>query len=206
VVISPEWIAEIKSSLPELPNAKRIRFAEDYEIQADDIERLIEEQDRSDFFEACVNSAPTLEPKIIANWMLTDLFAWINQSGGTLEELRINPPDFTSLIILVEKGSITQTTGKEVLIEMLENGKSAKKIVEDKGLQQVSDVDLINEIVEKILTNNPNEVQAYHEGKTSIANWLFGQVMRDAKGKANPQIVRKSLLEKLQTNKNGQPN
>jgi aspartyl-tRNA(Asn)/glutamyl-tRNA(Gln) amidotransferase subunit B len=201
LVVDQEWIAEISAAMPELPNAKRARYANEFKIQPEDIERLVEEKGTADFFEACVRVAPSLKPRSIVNWMLTDLFAWINQSDSVLGEQKINPADFTALIILVEKGVINQITGKEVLIEMLESGKSAEEIVKDKDLQQISDSNLINDIVETVLENNPEEVQAYLKGKDTIANWLFGQVMQVAKGKANPQVVKKSLLRQLKSKK-----
>jgi aspartyl-tRNA(Asn)/glutamyl-tRNA(Gln) amidotransferase subunit B len=201
LIVDKAWVADISAAMPELPNAKRARYASAHKLQKEDIERLIEEKETADFFETCVHAAPSLTPKSIVNWMLTDLFAWIKQSGTPLKKINATPADFTDLIALVEKGVINQTTGKEVLVEMLESGKSAKLIVKGKGLQQVSDSGLINDMVETVLNNNPDEVQAYLKGKDTIANWLFGQVMQEAKGKANPQIVKKILQEQLNSRK-----
>lgn len=201
LIVDQEWIAEITAAMPELPNAKRARYAADYKLQKEDIERLIEEKETAVFFEACVHSTPSLAPKSIVNWLLTDLFAWIKQSRNTLGKLKLNPADFTALIALVENGVINQTTGKEVLVEMLESEKSAKWIVKRKGLQQVSDSGLINDMVKTVLKNNPDEVQAYLKGKDTIANWLFGRVMQEAKGKANPQVVKKILQKQLNSKK-----
>jgi len=201
LIVDKEWIADISAAMPELPNAKRARYAADHKLPKEDIERLIEEKETADFFEACVRVAPMLASKIIVNWILTDLFAWIKQSGSMLGKLKINPSDFTALIALVEKGVINQATGKGVLVEMLESGKSAELIVKGEGLQQVSDSGLINDMVEAVLNNNHREVQAYLKGKDTIINWLFGQVMREAKGKANPQVVKKTLKEQLNSRK-----
>jgi aspartyl-tRNA(Asn)/glutamyl-tRNA(Gln) amidotransferase subunit B len=201
LIVDQKWIAEISATMPELPNTKRARYSADYKLQMEDIERLIEEKETVSFFEACVHTAPSLAPKSIVNWMFTDLFAWIKQSRSTLGKLKINPADFTDLIKLVEKGIINQTTGKDVLVEMLGSGKSAELIVEGKGLRQVSDSGLINDMVKNVLKNNPDEVQAYLKGKDSIVNWLFGQVMQKAKGKANPQVVKKTLQEQLNSRK-----
>ena len=201
LIVDKEWVANISAMMPELPNAKRARYAADHKLQKEDIERLIEEKETADFFEACVLAAPMLAPKIIGNWILTDLFAWIKQSESTLVNLKINPADFTDLIVLVEKGVINQTTGKGVLVEMLESGKSAELIVKGEGLHQVSDSGLINDMVEAVLNNNHHEVQAYLKGKDTIVKWLFGQVMQEAKGKANPQVVKKILQEQLNSRK-----
>ena len=201
LVVDQKWISKISAEMPELPNAKRERYMSEYKLQEKDIERLIEEKETVGFFEACVQTNPSLAPKAIVNWMLTDLFAWIKQSGSTLSKLIIDPANFTALIILVEKGIINQSTGKEVLAEMLESGKSAEEIVKGKELQQVSDSKLINNMVENVLSNNPDEVKAYQNGKETIANWLFGQVMRSAKGKANPQVVKELLKKHLDSRK-----
>lgn len=201
LIVDQEWVSKISAEMPELPKAKHKRYTIEYKLQAEDIERLIEEKETVGFFEACVQADPSLAPKAIVNWMLTDLFAWINQSGSTLGKLKINPSDFTALIMLVEKGVINQSTGKEVLAEMLESGKSAEVIVRGEGLRQVSDSKLINDMVETVLVNNPGEVKAYLNGKETLINWLFGQVMQNAKGKANPQVVKKSLHEQLNSKK-----
>ena len=102
---------------------------------------------------------------------------------------------------MVEDGTINQTTGKRCLAEMLESGKSAAKIVEANGMQQISDSDAVAEMVRNVLESHPEEVRAYHSGKENIAHWLFGQVMKEADGKANPQVVRKILQEKLNQKK-----
>ncbi len=201
LIVDQKWISKISSGMPELPNAKRERYMIEYKLQTEAIERLIEEKETTEFFEACVQADPSLAPKAIVNWMLTDLFAWIKQNGSTLGKLKINPADFTALIMLVEKGIINQSTGKEVLVEMLESGKSAEVIVKGKGLQQVSDSKLINDMVDTVLVSNPEEVKAYLNGKETIINWLFGQVMQNARGKANPQVVKKLLQEQLNSKK-----
>ena len=201
LIVDQDWIAKISASMPELPNAKRARYAADFKLQMEDIERLIEEKETADFFEACIHTAPSLTPKVIVNWILTDLFAGIKQKGSTIENFQINPVDFTALITLVKNGVINQTTGKEVLVEMLESGKSADSIVKEKGLRQVSNSKVINALVGDVLENNPEEVQAYQKGKDTIINWLFGQVMQKAKGRANPQIVKKILQEQLNSRK-----
>jgi len=201
LVVDQKWISKISAEMSELPNAKRERYVVEYKLQEEDIERLIDEKETVEFFEACVQANPSLTPKAIVNWMLTDLFAWIKQSGSTLSKLKIDPANFNALIVLVEKGIINQSTGKEVLVEMLESGKSAEEIVKGEELQQVSDSKLINDMVENVLANNPDEVKAYLNGKETIANWLFGQVMRSAKGKANPQVVKESLKKLLDSRK-----
>ncbi|MCD6402141.1 MAG: Asp-tRNA(Asn)/Glu-tRNA(Gln) amidotransferase subunit GatB [Anaerolineales bacterium] len=201
LIIDDDWIREVKASIPELPNAKRSRFAKDYKIKSDDIERLVEDQDMASFFEACIKAAPDISPLEIVNWMLTDLTAWLKQNRKSFGNLQLSPSDFTKLIALVNKGIINRNTGKEVLNEMLESGKSAAGIIKGNSLSQVSDSSLIHKMIEKVLSQNPVEVQLYVNGKDAILNWLFGQVMREAKGKANPQVVKKILQEQLDARK-----
>ena len=197
LVVDEDWVSGIKASMPELPNAKRARYAEGFNLHSEHIERLVEDIATADFFESCVKAAPSVAPKSIVNWILTDLFARINLNEGTLNNLQIDPASFTNLIKMVEEGVINQNTGKEVLTEMLESGDSAELIVGKKGLQQVSDNELINKMISSVLEKFPDEVEEYIQGKDQIANWLFGQVMREAKGKANPQVVKIVLKEQL---------
>ncbi len=197
LIISEDWISRVLHALPELPNKKRSRYAESFQLQTEDIERLIEDKESSDFFEECILAAPSLSPGVIVNWLLTDLFAWTNKNNVTLSDIRINSEQFTKLIHLVQAGDINQNTGKDVLREMLENGKSAWEIVKEKNLGQISNSHQIGEIIEEVLKKNNSAVQEYLNGKETIQNWLFGQVMGAAKGKANPKIVKHILQEKL---------
>jgi aspartyl-tRNA(Asn)/glutamyl-tRNA(Gln) amidotransferase subunit B len=197
LVVDQSWIEEIKQALPELPNAKRARYAKDYGLNQEDIERMVEEKGISQFFEDCLAAAPKLSPKSIVNWMLTDLFAWLNQSGTKLEDIKIGTKGFVELVQLVDKGTINQNTGKEVLAEMLESGKSAMAIIDAKGLHQISDSGLITQMVTEVLQANPKEVESYLGGKETLVNWLFGQVMKQAKGKANPQLLKEELQRQL---------
>lgn len=197
LVVDQEWLDNIKANMPELPNAIRARYAKDLGLGQEDIERLVEERDTVLFFEDCRAAAPELSPKSIVNWMLTDLFAWLNQSGTALADIKINTKEFVKLVALVEDGTINQNTGKEVLAEMLSSGKGAVEIIEAKGLHQISDGSLITQMVSDVLSANPDEVKSYLDGKDTLINWLFGQVMRNAQGKANPKLLKEELQKQL---------
>ena len=197
LVVSKAWADEVKASLPELPDARRLRYRTAFGLKAEDIERLLEDKTVSDYFEACLSSAPGLAPKRIANWLLTDMFAWLNLNGVPFEEMTMPPASFVRLIAVVDEGTINQNTGKEVLSEMLATGKPANAIIQEKGLMQVSDGNLINDLIAKILEANPDVVHSYLDGKETVSTWLFGQVMRSAQGKANPQVVKKELKQQL---------
>ncbi len=197
LVVDREWLEQIKADMPELPNAKRKRFAEELGLGQEDIERLVEERTIVQFFESCLAAAPKLSPKSVVNWMLTDLFAWLNQNGVAITVIKITPEQFVKLVALVENGTINQNTGKEVLADMLANGKNAMEIIEAKGLHQISDNSLITKMVSDILSANPDEVKSYLAGKDTLINWLFGQVMNAARGKANPKLLREELQKQL---------
>ncbi len=197
LVVSQDWLDAIRAELPELPNAKRARYREACQLTDEDIERLIEDKGTADFFDACLAAAPHLAPRSIANWLLTDLFAWLNLNAVSLSEIKTSPQGFTDLIASVENGSINPGTAKEVLVRMLESGKKPQDIIAENGLEQISDSEFICGLVAQVLTDHPAETASYRAGKDTVANWLFGQVMHAARGKANPQVVRTELLRQL---------
>lgn len=199
LIIEDDWLDAIQREMPELPNTKRERFTMVYQLSFEDVERLLENKTVCDFFEACVASAPELSPKSIANWLLADVFAWLNVRGTTFENLQLKPERLTELIGLVEDGTINQYTGKEVLSKMLDTGRAAGEIVENKGLRQVSDSKVIRDLIAETLYLYPDEVKAFLAGKETVVNWLFGQVMRAAQGKANPQVVKAELKKQLES-------
>jgi aspartyl-tRNA(Asn)/glutamyl-tRNA(Gln) amidotransferase subunit B len=197
LIVEDGWLDAIRREMPELPNAKRERFAKEYQLNEEDIERLVEEKKVCDYFETCIAVTPGLLPKSIANWLLADIFAWLNANDVPFEDLPLRPERLTNLIGLVENGTINQNTGKEVLAEMLETDRGAGEIIDSRGLMQVSDSEVISDLVAETLRLYPDEVRAYLTGKETVANWLFGQVMRAAHGKANPQVVKMELKKQL---------
>jgi aspartyl-tRNA(Asn)/glutamyl-tRNA(Gln) amidotransferase subunit B len=197
LIVDPAWIAEIQAGLPELPAAKLARFQSQYSLSEYDAGVLVAEQDVANYFEQAVEAAEGIPAKMIGNWITGEIFGWMNQSGETITSLSVTPEALGKLLRRVQKEEINQTTGKSVLAEMLQSGKSAKQIIEAKGLRQVSDSAQIAGIVKSVLDQNPGQVAAYLGGKEGLINWLFGQVMRGAKGKANPQVVREELDRQL---------
>ena len=198
LVVTPEWLDEIRGSLPELPAAKLQRFRSQYNLGSYDAAVLIAEPAVADFFEQTVLAAPEAMPKIVANWISGDLFGLLNQNGDTIEVGRINPQALGGLLELLVKGQINQTTAKMVLAEMYTSGASAESIVTGRGLRQVSDASAVSAWVQRVLSENPDQVKAYLAGKETITRWLFGQVMRLGQGKANPQIVQDELNRQLE--------
>lgn len=200
--VEQTFIDEVKSRLPELPDEKFVRFQKQYNLNAYDSGVLVSEKSIADYFEAAVQSIPNTNPKLVANWMMGELFSLMNKEGIGIEEIIISPNSLSGLIQLVSKNEINQNTGKNVLAEMFATGISAEVIVDDRNLRQISDDTIIRNIVDSVLAENPEQVKIYLQGKESISKWLYGQVMRQAKGKANPQIVRKQLDEQLSALKN----
>jgi len=198
LVIENDWIETIHKDLPELPRARYLRFIKDYGLTEYDAARLTEEKNIADYFESAVHCLPSNIPvKVIANWMLGDLFSLMKQANITVSQLKVRPEALAELVKIASDGEINQTGAKEVLIEMFASGKDAAEIVKARGLKQVSDESLISNLVKETLAENPKEVQSYKAGKVGVANFLFGQVMKKASGKANPQVVRAELDKQL---------
>lgn len=196
--VDAAWLERVRAELPELPRAKMERFAADYKLPVKDAARLAEEKSVADYFEATVSRLPaSVPPKTAANWILGDLFGLMKTRGETADRLKVRPEALARLIELVASGEINQTTGRGVLAEMSESGKSAAEIVAAKGLKQVSDAGFIAAIVRQTLEECPDEAASYRSGKEAVLNFLFGQVMKKAAGKANPQAARAELERQL---------
>ncbi|MEW5869197.1 MAG: Asp-tRNA(Asn)/Glu-tRNA(Gln) amidotransferase subunit GatB [Chloroflexota bacterium] len=196
--IEKEWLQSIQQSLPELPAAKLKRFRETLELNAYDAGVLTAEPAVADYFERVVQAAATASPKTIANWITGDLFGLLNQSGIEIENCPIKPQALANLIQMILQGEVNQTTARSVLAEMFSSGKTAGEIISSRGLQQISDATFIAELVSRLLAQNPEQVNAYLGGKENLSRWLFGQVMRAAQGRANPQILQQELEKQLQ--------
>lgn len=197
LVIDESWLAEIKAQMPELPAAKVQRFQDQYGLSAYDAEVLTIEPAVAAYFEQAIQSAPTVQPKALANWISGDLFALLNQSDESIESRRIPPPALAALVEMVVKGVLNQTTARQVLAEMYHSGKSPQEIVRERGLQQISDGQRIEGWVSQVLQEHPEQVASYLAGKETISRWLFGQVMRLGSGQANPQVVEQELNRQL---------
>ena len=198
LVIDPEWIEEIRAQLPELPIEKLHRFHKQYGLNQYDAGVLVAEQGVADNYEqTAANLSEDIRPKTIANWITGELFGLLNQHDISIEKVIVSPQALALLMQMVESGEINQNTAKAVLAEMFTTGKPADEIVSERGLQQISDSAFIAELVNQVITGNPEQVEEYIKGKDSIARWLFGQVMRTAKAQANPQVIQRELDKQL---------
>jgi aspartyl-tRNA(Asn)/glutamyl-tRNA(Gln) amidotransferase subunit B len=202
LALAPTWVEQIRQSLPELPAARRQRFQRQYELSNYDANVLTAEQPTADYFERVVQAAPEVGPKTAANWVTGELFGLLNQAGKAIEDCPIPALALAALLQMLVRNEINTPTAKTVLAEMLATGQSAADIVAGKGLRQVSDTSLIADLVAHVLAGSSEQVAAYLAGKETLAQWFFGQVMRAAKGKANPQVVQGELARQLTALKN----
>jgi aspartyl-tRNA(Asn)/glutamyl-tRNA(Gln) amidotransferase subunit B len=197
LVIENEWIERVKKALPELPRPKALRFVKEYQLSRADADILADDCAVADYFEQAVKAGDGLPPKLIANWVIGELFGWLNSSGETIGEVKVKPGELASLLKHFQAGEVNLPSAKAALNAMLKSGKNAETVIKGLGLKQVSDVKTIAGLVEKILADHPDELKAYKAGKTTLEQWFFGQVMREAGGKANPQVVRDELKKQL---------
>jgi len=195
--INREWVEELRAQLPELPTARCARFVADYGLSAYDAGVLVSDKRVADYYEASV-AAGNIAPKTIANWVTGELFRLVKETGQNVADLSVSPPALADLIGLVEDDAINLSTGKEVLAEMFASGHSARQIVEQRGLAQISDTAALEEIVAQVLNENPEQTNEYLSGKVQLLGWLMGQVMRATRGKANPQVMRELLKTQLE--------
>jgi aspartyl-tRNA(Asn)/glutamyl-tRNA(Gln) amidotransferase subunit B len=197
--ISREWASQIQAAQPELPDAKQARFIAEHGLSPADATILAAERDVALFYEAAVAAGQLsgVGARSISNWITGELFRWLKSEDADIGQALISPQELVELVALVEKGTITANTGKAVMGEMLVTGRPAAEIVTEKGLAQVSDEDALEQIVDQILADNPEQVVRYQEGKETLLQWFLGQVMRATRGKANPGIASNLLEQKL---------
>ncbi|MGA9234835.1 MAG: Asp-tRNA(Asn)/Glu-tRNA(Gln) amidotransferase subunit GatB [Desulfobacterales bacterium] len=195
LTISTEWIEHVRQELPELPEAKRDRFVEDYGLPAYDADLLTTDRELADYFETCLETFNN--PKPVSNWIMGPLLGLLNTADKSIDASPVSPENLGRLLRLIEEGVISGKIAKTVFDEMAVGGYAPDRIVKERGLVQVSDASQIETAVDKIMAENADEVQAYRAGKTKLLGFFVGQVMRETKGKANPQVVNELLKERL---------
>jgi aspartyl-tRNA(Asn)/glutamyl-tRNA(Gln) amidotransferase subunit B len=194
----PEWIAEMRDRLPELPDAKRERLVAQYAIKPEDARVLAEDRPVAAYFEATAHAASgAILPQVVANWLLGDLFRLLRDRDIDIAQAPVTPERLAGLLVLVGRGSINATVGKGVLAEMFATGESAEAITQRRGLCQINDEGALSDIVHQVLQSNPRPVQQYLEGKEQVVGFLVGQVMRATGGQANVQVVKRLLVSEL---------
>ena len=196
LVVSESWMNRVRASLPELPWERYKRFRADYGLNHGEAWGLVSEKAAGEYFQSVLGAGGGAVRTVYA-WVTGELFSLMNTSGYGFESGKLPPQEMAALLKLLADGKINQNTAKNVLAEMFASGASAESIVAARGLAQVSDAGFIAQIVAETLRENPHELESYRAGKVTVANFLFGQVMKKAAGKANPQVVRAELERRL---------
>ncbi len=195
VQIDAESLAEIQSTLPELPAARRARFISDYRLSPENAQFLTATPQLADFFDDTARLSG--EPTAAANWIMGDLARLLNAAQIQIQEAKVTPPHLSQLIELINNATISGKIAKSVLDEAFETGKMPKEIVKEKGLAQITDSSAIEEIILQVVEEHPGPAQDYRNGTKKALGFLVGQVMRATKGKANPQLVNRILTQVL---------
>ena len=197
VVIGEAWIERIRTELPELPDAKRRRFQEQYGLPAYDADLLCQSRDLAEYFEQAVRLHD--DPKAVSNWIMGYVLRELNKEGAPpITQAPVTPAHLAGMLDLVKRGVISTNIAKTVFDEMWATGKPPEQVVKEKGLEQITDTSAIEALVDEVLAKHPKEVEAYRGGKKKLMGFFVGQVMRATRGKANPQVVNDLFRRKLE--------
>ena len=188
-----EFVDEIKKTLPELPDIRKKRFIDDYDLSSYDSNILVSEKETADYFETAAENS---NPKLVCNWVIGELFSVLNKINKTIEDCPIKAEDLGELINLIDNETITGRIAKDVFEIMLNTGESPASIVDANNMKQVNDLSEIESVIDKIIEINPDQVNALSE-KPNLIGWFVGQVMKETQGKANPKTVNEILGKKL---------
>ncbi|WP_337864480.1 Asp-tRNA(Asn)/Glu-tRNA(Gln) amidotransferase subunit GatB [Ignavibacterium sp.] len=195
VVVNEEWINKISASMPELPEAKYKRFISQYSLPEYDAEILTQQKAIADYFEKVCQD--TIDYKSASNWIMTEILGYLNEHKIEIDEFPVTAENLGKLINLISKGTISSKIAKEVFSIMIETNQNPEVIVKEKNLIQISDEGELLKIVENILSKNQNQVEEYLSGKDKVFGFFVGQIMKETKGKANPQLVNQLLKTEL---------
>jgi aspartyl-tRNA(Asn)/glutamyl-tRNA(Gln) amidotransferase subunit B len=195
IFIDDEWMDRVKSEIPELPDARQERYVGEFGLPEYDAKVLTMTKEMADFFEGTITAGA--DAKQASNWIMGEVSAYLNNEGRELHQTALTAEGLAGMIKLIGNGTISNKIAKTVFKELIENGGDAEKIVKEKGLVQISDEGAIREIVVKILDANEQSVADYKDGKEKAVGFLVGQVMKETKGKANPPLVNKLIVEEL---------
>ena len=194
--ISREWVENIRKTMPELPEQKRQRYM-GLGLSEYDASVIVEQMPLALFFDKTLELGAN--PKTAVNFIMGEIAAYLKENKVEINETKLTPENLAELISLIEKGTISNNIGKQILVEeMIVNGEKASAIVEKKGLSQISDEGAIKEIVEKVVKSHPAEIESYRNGKTNLLGFFVGQVMKETKGRANPKTVNELVRKMLE--------
>ncbi len=195
LVVSADFIEHSKAEMPELPSEMLSRFEQDYGLSFSDASQLVAEKDLAEYYEVVAKESGN--SKASANWILMELTRELNDAGNGISACNIAPKNLAKLIRLIDNETISGKQAKDVLIEMFESGKTADEIIKEKGLEQISDLGEIEKLVDKIIGENSEQVDAYRAGNQNLLGFFVGQIMKASQGKANPKVVNEVLRNRL---------
>jgi len=196
LIVSDEFVERVMSEMPELPEARRRRFMDQYKLSFSDASQLTSERSLADYYENAVERSGNA--RTTANWIRSELLRELESAGLEARESPVSAENIGAFVKLIDEGSISGKQGKDVLVEMFQTGKSAEAIIEERGLVQLSDSGEIENLVDQVMSANPQQLESYHAGKESLFGFFVGQVMKASQGKANPKVVNEVLKKKLQ--------
>ncbi|MDQ3920712.1 MAG: Asp-tRNA(Asn)/Glu-tRNA(Gln) amidotransferase subunit GatB [Acidobacteriota bacterium] len=194
LAVTADWVEQVRQTMPELPDARRKRFTEQYSLSFDDASLLTRDRALADFYE---RAAAASTARGAANWLKGELLRELDAAGVSPEDSPVSPEELGALVRAVEEGRISGKQGKDVLVEMFRTGKGASQVIEEQGLAQLSDAAEIEKIVTDVLASNPEQLATYRAGKEALFGFFVGQVMKASKGKANPKVAGELLRAKL---------
>jgi aspartyl-tRNA(Asn)/glutamyl-tRNA(Gln) amidotransferase subunit B len=195
LVVDEQWISEIRKGLPELPMEKMERFMTEYSLPRYDAEILVSDKDLAHYFEDTIQLFP--EPKTVSNWIMTELLRELKDGNVSPKDSPLPPTMLAELLSLIKDETISIKMGKEIFPELYKSGISPKRLVEQKGLLQISDESAIVATIDQVIERFPKEVSDYRGGKEKLLGFFVGQVMKETKGKANPKLLNELLVRKL---------
>ena len=195
-VLDEKQIKEVKNSLPQLPQERKKKLISEYALSAYDANVLTQDKALADYFEGCAKIYD--RPKAIANWLLSDIAAIMNERQIGIRQLNLAPDNLVSMLKMIDNNMISGKLAKDILLQMINTGKPAEKIVEENGLRQISDDKALTEAAKEVLKENPKAVSDFKSGKNEALVFLVGQLMKATNGKANPVMANKILKERLQ--------
>lgn len=192
--ISNDWLEKIKLSIPKLPLERKLDYMNQYGLNSYDAEILIKEKDIADYFEECLKI--NIDAKSASNWITTQILGYLNKTNQNIKDIYLTPERLKDLINEIEKETISSKQAKEIFEKVLEEKKDIKAFL-NKENAQINNKEEIEKIIEEILSNNPNQIEEYKNGKTNLFDYFVGQVMKNTKGKVNPVLTKEILTEKL---------
>jgi len=194
--LEKEFIEEVMATMPEMPTQKKIRFVSEFNLSEYDADLLAADKDLANFFEAVVKVSNS--PKLSANWIMGELSAELNNENLSINESKITSNQLGQLILRIEDGTISGKIAKEIFEKLWSSDNEVDEIIQDEGLEQVTDDKEIESMIDKVINNNPEQLEQYRSGKDRLFGFFVGQVMKASQGKANPKQVNDILRKKLE--------